>query len=262
LDASDPYSGPLTQSWGDSTRVDVWDAGREQPAVEWRANCRPVSETDSTDAIDAVVAYYLVPLLPEGVRDTDAGEIAILDDSTGDWRVVDVVGRVPMIQADHLPNGSGNGGGTPAPSPVVMQNTTGTQTTSIAANTWTQMTGWSLDAAGATIGAITAGAVTVAAAHNGALLSVRASVTWTATTVGGRRAIAIYVNGVEHSRNDIPPGPGPAQSAGQITHEVTATFRVATGDTIAVQVWQNTTAALALLGSAGTPNRFQLVRLA
>jgi hypothetical protein len=84
----------------------VWDPGTDNPATEWRALVRPASETDNTDALDALLDYAIVPLLPEGIRGPDAGELVILDDLTGDWRIVNVIGRMPQIEGAMIAAGS------------------------------------------------------------------------------------------------------------------------------------------------------------
>lgn len=97
---------PLVHAWPAGTRVDVWDAGRTAPGIEWRAIVRPAASQDNDDALDAIVAYPVVGLLPEGVRSDDAAELVTLDDSTGVWVLVNVAGRQPEIQGQHLAAGS------------------------------------------------------------------------------------------------------------------------------------------------------------
>jgi hypothetical protein len=97
---------PLVHAWPSGTRVEMWDAGRAAPAVQWRALVRSDSDVNNDDAIDAVVAYPVVALLPEGIRDDDSAELVTLEDDTGEWVVVNVAGRQPEIQGQHIAAGS------------------------------------------------------------------------------------------------------------------------------------------------------------
>lgn len=109
----DPETGEITvpatlaADADEGDRVDLWDIGSNEAAVETRALVLPPGAEVAGDSIDATVAQSQALTLAEGQREPGTGESVRMELQGLDWVVTDVRGKKPRIQPAYAPTGGG-----------------------------------------------------------------------------------------------------------------------------------------------------------
>jgi hypothetical protein len=71
-------------------------------ATEWRAQVLLDDADEVGEPIVAVVSHALIPSMPEGIRSVADQESVVLDDSSGEWLVTNILGREPFVDGSFI----------------------------------------------------------------------------------------------------------------------------------------------------------------
>lgn len=224
-------STPLLADAEEGEPVWLWDDAVGDVSQETTAQVILEESVPGEDPVEAIVPHALTAMLAEGIRDAPAESVSLELDGD-EWRVVDVYGVNPTIDGQAVWN--------PTTSRTISSVT-------LPHNTWTQVASWTtLEVNGITNGA---GSTVI---YPGAYLLMMQAVFPSNST--GRRSVRI-MSGL----TVLAQIGASADDSGNTFANTFTQARLAEGETVTIELWQNTGASMVISGS--TISKFVMHRV-